>query len=93
VGAVVWTEQDLDRLIWWAPGGRFPVVLDRAVTPWILYCTEDGDAYAVTVECPDTNTPGRYDLTELPAARGPLRVLFNGENDEGGEITEGPVQQ
>lgn len=92
VGALVWTEQDLDRLIWWAPGGRFPVVLDRDATPWILYCTEDGDCYAETVECTDTNTPGRYDLTGLVVARGSLRVLFNGDTEHRGDFDERQVE-
>ncbi|WP_433020000.1 hypothetical protein [Kribbella sp. CA-294648] len=92
VGAPVWTEQDLDRLIWWAPGGRCPVVLDRYATPWILYCTEDGDTYAVTVECPDNGAPGRYDLAGLLASRGPLRVLFNGDTEDGAELVGRQVE-
>jgi hypothetical protein len=78
-GAVVSTVGDLHRLINWAPRGNCPVVLDSAGVTWILFETEDGDAYAGTMECPDDGVPARYDLDDLPALRGPVRVLFNGD--------------
>ncbi|MEU8226172.1 hypothetical protein [Kribbella sp. NPDC048915] len=70
---------DLHRLINWAPRGNCPAVLDSAGVSWILFETEDGDAYAGTMECPDDDLPDRYDLDDLPGVRGPLYVLFNGD--------------
>lgn len=80
-GAVVSTTEDLDRLISWAPHANCPVVLDTTGVAWILFATEDGDQYAGTIECPDDGTPARYDVEDLPADRGPLCVLFNGDQD------------
>jgi hypothetical protein len=55
-----------------------PVVIDCEGNPWILFATEDGDAYAATVPCPDDGIPARTDFDRL-CARGPLRVVFNGD--------------
>lgn len=79
-GAVVTTMDALERLIMWAPAARCPVVLDNFGVSWILFDDEDVRLYAGTIECPDDGTPGRFDLEDLPAERGPLRVLFNGDS-------------
>ncbi|GAB3812700.1 hypothetical protein [Kribbella italica] len=78
-GVTVTTTDDLDRLVTWAPGATCPVVLDTTGVAWILFSTDDGDYYAGTIECPDNGTPARYDIEDLPADRGPLYVLFNGD--------------
>ncbi|TCO43586.1 hypothetical protein EV646_112163 [Kribbella antiqua] len=67
-----------DQLIELVSHAMAPVVIDRDGTPWIVFETEDGDDYAVTVPCPDDDIPGRTDFDGL-CARGPLRVVFNGD--------------
>jgi hypothetical protein len=67
-----------DQLIALVSHAMAPVVIDRAGTPWIVFETEDGDDYAATVPCPDDDIPGRTDFDDL-CARGPLRVVFNGD--------------
>ncbi|TCM35124.1 hypothetical protein [Kribbella sp. VKM Ac-2568] len=89
-GAVVTTSEDMYRLINWAPRANCPVVLDTTGVAWILFATEDGDTYAGTSECPDDGTPARYEVDDLPAERGPLYVLFNGDYDA---LTQKGVQQ
>jgi hypothetical protein len=80
-GAVVTTTDDLDRLVTWAPGATCSVVLDATGVAWILFADDDGDYYAGTIECPDNGTPDRYDIENLPADRGSLYVLFNGDRE------------
>jgi hypothetical protein len=70
-GAVVTTAEDLNRLINWAPRANRPVVLDTTGIAWILFSTEDGDTYAATIACPDDDTPPKYEVDDLPAARAP----------------------
>ncbi|MFG1818282.1 hypothetical protein ACGFIF_31270 [Kribbella sp. NPDC049174] len=74
-GTTLTTYDELIELVGWA---LVPVVIDRAGTPWIVFETEDGDGYAVTVPCPDDDIPGRTDFDGL-CERGPLRVVFNGD--------------
>ncbi|MGW1344688.1 hypothetical protein ACWCOV_26845 [Kribbella sp. NPDC002412] len=74
-GTILTTYDELIELVGWA---LVPVVIDRDATPWIVFETEDGDDYAVTVPCPDDNIPGRTDFAGL-CERGPLRVVFNGD--------------
>jgi hypothetical protein len=74
-GTVLRTEAQLWELTSWA---LTAVVIDRTGTPWIVFQSEDGDDHAVTVPCPDDDTPGRTDFYGLATPR-PLRVAFNGD--------------
>jgi hypothetical protein len=74
-GTILTKREQLYELVSWA---LTPVVIDHTGTPWIVFETEDGDDYAVTVPCPDDNIPGRTDFDRL-CERGPLRVVFNGD--------------
>ncbi|MGW6279326.1 hypothetical protein [Kribbella sp. NPDC055071] len=75
-GTVLTTYDELTELVSWA---TTPVVIDNVGTPWIVFETEDGDDWAVTAPCPDDNINGRTDFDGL-YERGPLRVVFNGDN-------------
>lgn len=75
-GTILTTYDELIELVSWA---LTPVVIDRNGSPWIVFETEDGDDHAVTVPCPDDDIPGRTDFDGL-CERGPLRVVFNGDN-------------
>jgi hypothetical protein len=88
-GSIVTTAEDLNRLISWAPRANCPVVLDTTGVAWILVSTVDGDTYAGTIES-DEDTGARYEVDDLPAERGPLYVLFNGDSDA---LTHKGVQQ
>jgi hypothetical protein len=74
-GDIITTPEQLYELVSWTPT---PVVIDHTGSPWIVFETDDGDDYAVTVPCPDGNVPGRTDFDGL-CDRGPLRVVFNGD--------------
>jgi len=86
-GTLVTTYKDLDCLLSSGSDG-LPVLLDRGATPWILFCTEDGDTYAATVPFPDLAIPSHVDLGDL-VIRGPLRVVFNGNAHSYGWV-DGP---
>jgi hypothetical protein len=74
-GNLLTTYVQLIELASWA---ITPVVIDRDGIAWIVFETEDGDGYAVTVPCPDGDIPGRTDFDGF-CERGPLRVVFNGD--------------
>jgi hypothetical protein len=76
-GTLLTTGQQLLELV---SDALSPVVIDRDGTPWIVFEDEDGDDHAVTVPCPDDNTPGHTDFYGL-LDRGPLRVMFNGDTN------------
>lgn len=78
-GAVLTTAEHVTTLIEWTIGGAVAVVIDRHATPWLLFANEDGDQFAVTVECPDDDLAPFYDPSALPADRGPLLLVFNGD--------------
>lgn len=66
-----------DHLVELVSRALTPVVIDRNGIPRTVFETEDGDDYAVTAPCPD-DIPGRTNFDGL-CARGPLRVVFNGD--------------
>lgn len=74
-GTILTTTDQLTELL---ASALAPVVIDCEGNPWIVFATEDGDTYAATVPCLGDGTPGQTDFDGL-CARGPLRVVFNGE--------------
>jgi hypothetical protein len=88
-GTILTTPEQLYELV---SRALVPVVIDHAGTPWIVFETEDGDDYAVTVPCPDDNIPAHTDFDGL-CDRGPLRVVFNGDISPGAWPAAEPRQE
>ncbi|MFI5712934.1 hypothetical protein [Kribbella sp. NPDC051620] len=78
-GAVLTTSEHVTTLIEWTLGAGVAVVIDRHATPWLLFVNEDGDQFAMTVECPDDELGPFCEPGALPVDRGPLLLLFDGE--------------
>lgn len=60
--------------------GTTVVVLDRHLTPWILFEAEDGEIYAHTVPTDDPEDKPSVHLDGLCDANPELRVIWDGRS-------------
>lgn len=61
-----------------ADRGTTVVVLDRHLTPWILFEADDGEMYAHTVPTDDPADQHDISVAALVAANETLRVIWDG---------------